>query len=218
MPDQVSKQVKSHFDQSSKEFDAIYTGKNKGAFSRWLDQHLRWDMYERLRFTIEECGNMESKSVLDIGCGSAHFDIPLAKKGARRIVGLDFAPQMLEMARARARAEGVEDVCEFIQADFIDYDFGDETFDFSIAIGLFDYLKNPEPFLSKMRQVTRSKLIASFPLKWTYRAPIRKFRLGLKGCPCYFYTMKQVEELFQKTGFKHPTIRKIGKLYLVVGK
>ncbi|MDI6791938.1 MAG: methyltransferase domain-containing protein [bacterium] len=215
MSDQVSKQVESHFDQTAKEFDSIYTGK-KGTFSRWLDQHLRWDMYERYRLTLEECRNMEGKSLLDIGCGSGRFDIPLAKKGARRIVGLDFAPQMLELARAQARAEGVEDVCEFIQADFIDYDFGDETFDITIAIGLFDYIKDPEPFLSKMRQITRSKLIASFPLKWTYRAPIRKVRLGLKGCPCYFFTIKQVKGLFQKTGFKTPTIQRIGKIYLVI--
>lgn len=211
---QESKQVAQHFHQTAAEFDSIYTGK-KGAFSRWLDQHFRQDMYERYRLTLEECGDMEGKSLLDIGCGSGRFAIPLAKKGARRVVGLDFAPQMLNLAGAQAKADGVEGICEFIQADFIEYDFGKETFDISIAIGLFDYIKDAGPFLSKMRQISKLKTIATFPVKWSYRAPIRKVRLGLKGCPCYFFTISQLQELYQKAGFKPPSIQRIGKIYFV---
>ncbi len=69
------------------------------------------------------------KAILDIGCGSGPYSIELAKRGARRVLGLDFSEPMLEIARQPAREAGVGDALEFKRGEFLAHDFGTETFD-----------------------------------------------------------------------------------------
>jgi len=210
----VGDKVRTHFDETAGEFDSIYTGE-KGAVGRWLDRVLRWDMYERFRRTVAECSE-SGLEVLDIGCGSGRFSVAVAKAGAARVVGLDFADGMLAIAGRLAEREGVAERCEFLNADFMDHAF-DRQFDVTLAIGLFDYVAEPLPFLRKMRQVTRRKVVATFPLKWTWRAPVRKVRLALRGCPVYFFTKPQVERLMADAGFENSAVERIGKIYFAVG-
>jgi len=57
---------------------------------------------------IEEAiGSVEGLRVLDVGCGTGRHAVRLAARGAR-VVGLDPTPEMLERARAKAAAAGVE--------------------------------------------------------------------------------------------------------------
>ncbi|MBM3473208.1 MAG: methyltransferase domain-containing protein [Armatimonadetes bacterium] len=55
----------------------------------------------------EAIGKAEGLKVLDVGCGTGRHAVPLAAAGAR-VVGLDPAPEMLNRARAKAEAAGVE--------------------------------------------------------------------------------------------------------------
>jgi SAM-dependent methyltransferase len=50
--------------------------------------------------------------VLDVGCGVGRWSRRLARRGAR-VTGIDVSPTMVEEARRRARAEGLEDRCAF---------------------------------------------------------------------------------------------------------
>ena len=211
----VGNKVREHFHQTAAEFDAIYSG-DKGPLGRWLDRLLRWDMYERFRRTVEEC-SAPGLEVLDIGCGSGRFSVAVAKAGAREVWGVDFAENMLTIARQLAEKEGVADRCRFSVGDFMEHSF-DRHFDVTLAIGLFDYVADCVPFLRKMRRLSRRKVIATFPLKWTWRAPLRKVRLALRGCPVYFFTRPQVEGLMTAAGFADPKIARIGKIYFVVGR
>ena len=191
--------VQTYFHKTATAFDSIYTGE-KHKLSKMLDKHFRKDMYLRYEMTIRECEDVSGKTALDIGCGSGKYCITLAKMGARKVIGLDFAENMLELAEQSALKKKVSNICEFICADFLKYNF-DEPFNISLAIGLFDYISNPEDFLCKIRDLTSEKVIATFPIKWTYRMPIRKVRLGLKGCPVYFYTKGQILKLFNSANF-----------------
>jgi len=210
----VGDKVRSHFHETAGEFDSIYTG-DKGPLSRWLDRVFRWDMYERYTRTVGECSE-PGLEVLDIGCGSGRFSVAVAKAGAREVVGLDFAEAMLGIAQGLAEKEGVGERCTFQTADFMEHGF-DREFDVALAIGLFDYVPDPLPFLKKMRRLSRKKIVATFPLKWTWRAPVRKVRLALRGCPVYFFTKPQVEKLMADAGFTSATVERIGKIYFVVG-
>jgi len=211
----VGDKVREHFHETASEFDSIYSG-SKSGLGRWLDRVLRWDMYERFRRTVEECGT-PGLEVLDVGCGSGRFGVAVAKAGAREVWGIDFAEAMLGLARQLAEREGVGDRCRFFQADFMEHKFGRE-FDVTLAIGLFDYVADCVPFLRKMRRLSRRKVVATFPRKWTWRAPVRKVRLALRGCPVYFFTRPQVERLMSEAGFADVRIATIGKIYFVVGR
>ncbi|RMD86288.1 MAG: class I SAM-dependent methyltransferase [Calditrichaeota bacterium] len=206
--------VKSYFHKIAHDFDAIYTGE-KSTLLVILDRILRRDMYQRYELTLAECFPVEGKKILDIGCGSGRFCIPLAKNGAEKVVGIDFAENMIQLAQDVAKDSGVMKTCKFIQDDFLNHHF-DEKFDITIAVGLFDYIRNPEHYLHKIRALTKQKFIATYPIKWTYRMPIRKIRLSLKGCPVYFYTISQIKALYKKAEFEVETVHKVGKIYFVV--
>jgi hypothetical protein len=67
-----------------------------------------------------------------------------------------------------------------------------------------------------MREVSADKAILAFPRFWTWRAPIRKLRLMLRGCPVYFYTRAKVNRLCKEAGFGRVEITRVGKLHCVV--
>lgn len=205
--------VREYFEKSAAEFDSIYSGR-KSAFSRWLDRVFRKDMYDRFRLTVEECGVPEVQSVLDIGTGSGRFCIPLAQQG-RSVVGVDFSRPMLEMARQYAAAAGVGDRCEFREGNFVEMAF-DRPFDAVMAIGLFDYIREPVPFLEEIRGLARRKFVATFPTVWTWRVVPRWVRLRLKGCPVYFFTPRRVRELYARAGLDITRFERVGKIYFVV--
>jgi 2-polyprenyl-3-methyl-5-hydroxy-6-metoxy-1,4-benzoquinol methylase len=193
----VSDAVRRYFDRAADDFDAIYGG--KGLLGRWIDRHFRPDMYERYRLTFETCGDVGGKTVLDIGCGGGRYSIEFAKRGAAQVVGLDFAPNMVKLARQRAEEHGVQGCCHFIVGDFMQVEFH-QRFDICIAIGVFDYIAQPRPFLEKMKSLTNEWMIMTFPSKSLIRTPIRKVRYWLKRCPVYFYERKVIETLLNGLG------------------
>jgi len=196
-------------------FSKIYTHR-KSKFSNKLDQIFRKDMYERFQFTIANCEPIKGRTFLDVGCGNALYSLELARKGAAKVVGIDIAEVMIGLCKKSAEDENLSDRCTFIQTDLLEYK-PDQKFDVSFGIGLFDYIKNPLPVLTKMREVSTDKAIMAFPRLYTWRAPVRKVRLTLKGCDVYFYSAARIDKLMKDAGFSRHTLTKVGKLYCVVG-
>jgi SAM-dependent methyltransferase len=197
-------------------FDAIYSG-DKSRLSVLLDSIFRWDMQARFEYTMIESGPIEGRSFLDVGCGTGKYSIALAKSNARRVVGLDISGEMVRQCRRVAGLQGVEDKCEFIQEDPLAFETG-ERFDISIAIGLFDYVRDPFQVLRKMRGLTTGRSIFSFPRSFTWRAPVRKARLALKGCDVFFYSPGKIEQLIMEAGYSSFRSRKVGQLYCVTAE
>jgi magnesium protoporphyrin O-methyltransferase len=205
--------VRRYFERTAERFDSIYTGR-KSAFSRKLDQWLRWDMQERMKLTLQACRPIEGKTVLDAGCGTGRFCFPLAQSGAGRVVGVDFAPSMIERARVTASELKLEDCCEFICADLMQLSI-EETFDYVIAVGLFDYIREDRHLLIKLRRLTRGKAVMTFPRADTWRVPVRRLRLALLGCPVFFYNEKRIRDHLIIAGFIPQRVLRVGKLYFV---
>jgi len=213
--------VKAHFDKVSYEFDNIYDDKGS-LLNRIINRTLRKAMYERLPLTIRECHDLQNKTVLDIGCGSGRGSFLLAKEGAK-VTGVDFSVNMIKLAKKYQKMLKIGKV-EFKYCDFL-RDFDENIkYDISIALGLFDYIKDPIPFLSKMKKLTKERMIASYPAKYTFRAPIRKIWLFTRHCPVYFYTEKDLEEIYTSIGvhefkiIRLPTKARIATSYLITAK
>src|SRR5467141_2768026 len=60
-------------------------------------------------------GDLEGKSILDVGCGEGEDGMILAKLGAR-VTGLDVSPGASEVARERAALNGVAERTRFLCA------------------------------------------------------------------------------------------------------
>ena len=206
-------QIANYWDRIAPQFDAIYSGK-KNPIARSLDRWLRRDIYERFDWVMRKAG--DSKTVCDVGCGSGRFVAALAQRGAR-VTGLDFAPQMLDLARDLVKQAGVADRCNFVLSDILDWKTN-ETFDLVIAIGFWDYVANPLDRLKVIRSITRDRFLSAWPRAGTMRAAIRKKRLTVAGCPVYFFTHDQVEEYLTKAGFSVTSSEIYGQLFCVEAK
>src|SRR6185369_10278792 len=55
---------------------------------------------------LQMLGDVSERRVLDLGCGEGRYSRELARRGAR-VIGVDGSARLVEVARERARAEGV---------------------------------------------------------------------------------------------------------------
>lgn len=184
--------VQRYFREQAADFDSIYEG--KGTLLRWIDKKFRASIFVRYALTFEHAGDLTGKRVLDIGCGSGRYCVEFAKRGADQVVGVDLSDNMLDLARREADRCHVADRCRFIVGDFADQTF-DRPFDIVIAMGVFDYLREPEDWVRRMTGVCTGRWMASFP-KWDLiRAPIRRWRYRMRKCPVYYYTHQRVRQI-----------------------
>lgn len=194
----VEQRVRSHFHADARRFDAIYEDE-KGRFARWIDSVWRGVVRRRFELTLDLLEPLAGKSVLDVGCGSGRYCIAYAQRGASRVVGVDLAAAMIELAIEHSRRFGVADRCEF-RAGLFPNAVPDGSFDASSAMGFFDYVEEPAPVIARIREMTRSTMIMSFPKSREWRAPIRRLRFLLSGCPLFLYSEARVREILSDGG------------------
>jgi ubiquinone/menaquinone biosynthesis C-methylase UbiE len=100
---------------------------------------------------VEFVGRLNLKpgmKVLDVATGTGNLAIPAAKTGAD-VTGIDIAPNLIEQAIERAKAEGVEAKFEVGDAEALPYE--DNTFD--VVMTMFGAMFAPRP------DVTAAELI-----------------------------------------------------------
>lgn len=198
-------EVAEYFYSVAEGFDSIYTGR-KGRFEQWIDCRFRQDIFERFRLTLEFCGNVTGKEILDIGCGSGRYAVEFSRRGATNVLGVDLAASMINLAKELAAQNGVSDICEFVQADFMTWQPA-KQYDYSIAIGVLDYVAEPQHFLELMLSRTRCLGVVSFPSKCWWR--FRKLRYRLKNCPLWLYDQPGVQNVLAQVPHQRHEIRKI---------
>jgi ubiquinone/menaquinone biosynthesis C-methylase UbiE len=175
------------------DFDAIY-GTSTGPVTAVINRLFRKSMRLRYEKTIEGCSPIQGRSVLDIGCGPGHYSVQLAKRGAGKIVGVDFADGMLDIARKHAAAEGVGDKCEFIKADFFTHSFG-QKFDYVIVMGFMDYVADAKAEVRRILELTAGKAFFSFPKSSGVLAWQRQLQYRSR-CDLYLYSEEQIRAAF----------------------
>jgi ubiquinone/menaquinone biosynthesis C-methylase UbiE len=100
-----------------------------------------WDQFSRFSKDALELANVAPKSdVLDVCTGPGTLALQAAQS-ARRVVGVDFSPSMLEELRRRAKEGGVTNV-EAVEADGQALPFGDASFD--AAFSMFGLIFFPD--------------------------------------------------------------------------
>jgi demethylmenaquinone methyltransferase/2-methoxy-6-polyprenyl-1,4-benzoquinol methylase len=133
------------FDRIARRYDTVNTVLSAGTDGGWR------------RRAARETGLRAGGSALDVACGSGKLTAELARLASGgRVVGLDFSPQMLEVAR-RAYPK-----IEFIEGDALNLPFDDDSFDAAtIAFGLRN-LADPVRGLREMTRVARRAVVLEF--------------------------------------------------------
>jgi cyclopropane fatty-acyl-phospholipid synthase-like methyltransferase len=211
----LDKRVQRHFDSCASSFDEIYRGEK--AFSRIGDSLLRRSIRARFDFTLEHLTDLKNKTVLDVGCGPGRYAVAFALRGAKKVIGIDFSQTMLDLAADLAEKNGVREICQFFNLDFLD--FSSETkFDCIVALGFFDYIQYPFLYLKKMGSLNQGSIIASFPVKHHPLNWQRKVRYVIRNRPVYLYARPRIERLCQQCGFKNFDIYRLYRDYLLVAR
>jgi ubiquinone/menaquinone biosynthesis C-methylase UbiE len=210
-----SQKTQSYFHRRARDFDSLYDEKNKLAY--YINSYFRSGMYKRVELTIDEFEGLDNFSVLDVGCGSGRNSILFAKAGADRVLGIDFAENMLQLAREYSGQQNLSTQCTFLQADALTFN-SPEKFEVSVALGVFDYLADPRPLLQKMKELSTSKVIGSFPRKSIVRQTQRKIRYGLKNCPVYFFDEKDLQAACKDVGLVNVRLVPYPSGFLLVGR
>ena len=99
--------------------------------------------------------------VIDLGSGDGRNVIAAAKRGAKAL-GVEFNPEMVELAKRNAAKEGVTDMARFVQGDMFEADISQAT-----VLALFllpDNLRRLTPkFQSQLKPGTRL-VMNGFPI------------------------------------------------------
>src|SRR4051794_17260254 len=195
----VERRVQEHFDADAERFDAIYRS-DQGLAARFIDNVWRGVVRRRFNLTLEFLEPLDGKTVLDVGCGSGRYCIAFAQRGARHVVGVDMAPAMIDLAVDLAQQFDVGDCCEFRVGSFLSVVQDEEPFEACTAMGFFDYIERPVPILARMRELTRSTMVMSFPKSREWRVPLRRIRFRLARCPLFLYSEQDVRGMLAEAG------------------
>jgi ubiquinone/menaquinone biosynthesis C-methylase UbiE len=146
--------VKRYFDEQSKVYSSWYREDTPDGCA-FLERKAR----------VLDCVGAEAGTLLDVGCGSGVMSRELAAR-ASRYVGIDVALGMVEAARSALRDL---DNVEFRVGDVTCLDMRTASIDTICAIGLLEYLDDPQPALREMRRVLRpgGRLILSVPYQYS---------------------------------------------------
>lgn len=85
--------------------------------------------------------DMSGMSVLDIGCNGGFYSLEMKRRGADRVVGIDFDDYYLNQARFAAAVTGEE--IEFRRMSVYDVGALREKFDLVLFMGLIYHLRHP---------------------------------------------------------------------------
>jgi len=209
--DKAADRTSEFFHRYARDFDAIYGTRNT-FLNRLVNTFLRRSMKLRYEETLKGCDPIAGKSVLDVGCGPGHYAVALAERGAAYILGLDFAPEMLELARARAEAAGVAARCRFEPGDFLTYPLTG-TFDYAVVMGFMDYVRDPGTVIAKVLRAATEKAFFSFPAAGGLLAWQRRLRYRQR-CELFLYSEPDLKKLFAATGARWE-LKRLARDYFV---
>ena len=202
--------VRNRFRAKAQQFDDLYEDE------RPLVRLLRPGLLRRRQLAVDTVRSYGSPRVLDVGCGSGRIAELVLAAGAGHYLGIDFASEMLALARSRLHRFGER--VELIEADFMET-APEGPFEVILALGLFDYLPDPERFSRRMFELCAPGgcVVGSFPAWSAIKGPIRKVRYEWIGdCPIFNYTRRELALMLGATGFDQVEIISPGRSgYLV---
>jgi tRNA (mo5U34)-methyltransferase len=93
------------------------------------------------RFSAALPANLAGRSVLDIGCNAGFYSIEMKRRGATRVLGIDFDEDYIAQARFAAEVIGLD--IEFRQLSVYEVASLRERFDIILFMGLLYHLRHP---------------------------------------------------------------------------
>ena len=178
----------------------------KNLYKKWSKNY---DAFPNLATFLEEKATKDifkykNKNILDLGCGTGRYAIPLAKKN--NVLGVDFSKEMLREAKKKAKKSKVK--INFKEGDVTNFR-SKEKFDLIISMLVQDHIKDLSKAIETMNSLSKvgtEIIISNIHPNFTYYAVSRnkntsKFLPGFSSNQ-YYHPLEEYIKLFRKKGFE----------------
>lgn len=166
-----------------KTYESWYTGKYKRA------DKLEKILLKKLLKTLEP-----TESLLEVGCGTAHFTRWFESIGLR-CYGLDLSTLMLKEAKILWHGGPL------FQGESSYMPFKDKSFDVVVFIACMEYMPNPVKVLREASRVARKGIIVGLMNKWSLPTIRRIIQVKMDKNPYYknaqFYSILDMKRTFK---------------------
>jgi len=126
----------------------------------------RGDVYEgksKLDILLgdEFLSSISGKTIIDFGCGEGVEAVEMAQRGAKRVIGIDIREDVLQTARQKALAAGVQNTCLFTSSTT-------ELAEIIVSIDAFEHFADPVGILRIMNTLLQpeGEVLVSFGPTW----------------------------------------------------
>jgi demethylmenaquinone methyltransferase/2-methoxy-6-polyprenyl-1,4-benzoquinol methylase len=137
MASERARQVQQMFERVVPRYDLLNRIMSLGMDARW-------------RRLAAAAADPAGACVLDVGTGTGDLALELRRQGAAQVIGIDFAPTMLALARTKGR--DAQDRVRWLLGDGLRLPFPDETFD---AVTSAFVLRNLADLRAGLAEMTR---------------------------------------------------------------
>ena len=139
-------------------YDAVY---KKGERRHYTPLLLSGDKVPPAKLEVLREISWKGKTVLDAGCGTGELAGLIAKRGVKRVVGIDYSKDAIAVAQKNWKAPNLE----FFQKDINQIK---EKFDIIVSLGTLEHLDEPFVVLKKLKNLLNpsGSLIITCP-NWT---------------------------------------------------
>jgi len=139
-------------------YDGVY---KKGERKHYTPLLLSGDKVPPAKLEVLREISWKGKTVLDAGCGTGELAGLIAKRGAKKVVGVDYSKDAISVAQKSWKGSNLE----FLQKDINQIK---EKFDVVVSLGTLEHLDEPLSVLKKLKSLLNPKgsLIITCP-NWT---------------------------------------------------
>lgn len=184
------------------------------------------ELGETARKTVE-CARAylgREKAVLDFGCGAGDLTIAISQN-AKSVRAIDTSPGMLELARARSGARGIENV-EFANEDLDAVDHRRGSFDVVTAFNVLHYVEDTQGISRRINELLSPgglfiSATACLGEKKTLLGTLALVLTKLRVMPdMRFYKESELETMIASSGFRIIETRRLSQLpdYFIVAE
>lgn len=144
--------------------------------------------------------------LLDLGCGTGRLARLAAGQGAR-VIGVDAAPAMLRVARARLAAAGVAETTGLVRANLTALPLADASVDAAVAVTALCFVSDPRAALREAERVLRpgGRLVLGELNRRSLWASARRLEAWVRPTTfrgIHFHTIADLRALLAQAGLR----------------